>query len=166
MRTIWIFGPQGSGKTAIAQRVTDLLRQRGKAVAMIDGDDLRKTVSRDLGFSYDDRMKQTTRAAFLANACNLSGTWAIVSLVTPYPEFRALVAGLIPGVEMVYIRTDAETRSAWKPEILTYDCAFEEPKETEPCYTVPNGVGANMTVLAANILADVEEGLFDNGAGI
>lgn len=58
---IWVIGLSGSGKTTFAERVVTQARKRGRAVALIDGDQVREFFGNDLGHGLDDRRKNTDR---------------------------------------------------------------------------------------------------------
>ena len=88
MRTIWLFGPSGAGKTTIGKELQRDLQSSGRDAVLIDGDILRSTICSDLGFSYRDRLQQTIRAAYMAKAVNEGRSWAVVCLITPFKEFR------------------------------------------------------------------------------
>jgi bifunctional enzyme CysN/CysC len=87
--TVWITGLPAAGKTTLAMAVGDLLCEAGVAVDVIDGDALRRSESRELGFSRADRATQARRAAERAAAHVEGGGVAVVALVSPYAEDRA-----------------------------------------------------------------------------
>jgi len=177
MKTIWLFGPSGAGKTTVGNELVEKLRARGRDVVMIDGDELRRTVCFDLGFSYDDRFKQTTRAAYMAKAVTAGNAWAIVCLITPYKEFRD-VATRLCGPELVYLQSSQEERVRRDPKglyakaiageleakLTGYDGAFDVPDESE-CMTVTTEDYAAATV-ADIILSRVIGESFTKGGGI
>jgi bifunctional enzyme CysN/CysC len=93
--TVLLTGLTGSGKTAIGQAVERKLFDAGRAVAMIDGEAVRRGLSRDLGFTADDRSENLRRSAHLAHTLNHAGLICIASFVAPSEEVRGKVAGLI-----------------------------------------------------------------------
>jgi adenylyl-sulfate kinase len=85
---LWLTGLPASGKTTLAVALAADLAARGRRVEVLDGDDLRKTVSADLGFSRADRDEHVRRVAALARDRVQAGVVAIVALVSPYRQAR------------------------------------------------------------------------------
>lgn len=100
--TVLLTGLTGSGKTAVGQAVERKLFEQGRAVAMIDGDTVRRGLSRDLGFTSDDRSENLRRSAHLAHALNDAGLICIASFVAPSDEVRQKVGNLI-GAERFFV---------------------------------------------------------------
>lgn len=93
--TWWLTGLSGAGKTTLADALAINLRNQGYAVCILDGDELRKGLSTDLGFSFSDREEQSRRSAELAKLLNSNGILTIVSLVSPSAHGRALAREII-----------------------------------------------------------------------
>ncbi len=93
--TVLLTGLTGSGKTAIAQAVERKLFDRGRSVAIIDGEAVRRGLSLDLGFTADDRSENLRRSAHLAHALNNAGLICIASFVAPSADVREKVGKLI-----------------------------------------------------------------------
>lgn len=87
--TVWFTGLSGAGKTTIARKVAQMLSEVGIAHVVLDGDDLRATLSADLGFSPEDRAEQVRRAAHLARISTDAGLVALVALVSPFRADRS-----------------------------------------------------------------------------
>ena len=90
-RTVWLTGLPCSGKTTIANAVAERL---GGEVEVLDGDEVREFLSRDLGFSKDDRDTQVLRVGWVAKTLASHGVTVLVSLVSPYAEARDKVRAL------------------------------------------------------------------------
>jgi bifunctional enzyme CysN/CysC len=110
--TVWLTGLPASGKSTIAAAVEARLVAAGVHAYRIDGDNLRHGLSGDLGFDPASRAENVRRAAEAARLLADSGTVAIVSLVSPYAEDRALARTIhadddLPFVE-VFIDTPIE----------------------------------------------------------
>jgi bifunctional enzyme CysN/CysC len=108
--TVLLTGLTGSGKTAIGHAVERKLFDAGRAVSMIDGEQLRRGLSIDLGFTADDRSENLRRAGHLAHTLNRAGLICIASLVAPSDGVRCKVAQLI-GAErflVVHVATPIE----------------------------------------------------------
>jgi bifunctional enzyme CysN/CysC len=93
--TILLTGLTGSGKTAIGHAVERKLFDAGRAVAVIDGESVRRGLSRDLGFSAADRSENLRRSGHLAHALNDAGLICVASFVAPAEDVRAKVGKLI-----------------------------------------------------------------------
>jgi bifunctional enzyme CysN/CysC len=96
--TVWFTGLSGAGKTTIARAVAQLLDDAGLASALLDGDELRATLSADLGFSREDRAEQVRRVGHLARILGEAGVVPLVALVSPFRADRDAVRALhLPG---------------------------------------------------------------------
>ena len=93
--TVLLTGLTGSGKTAIGHAVERKLFDQGRAVAMIDGESVRRGLSRDLGFSANDRSENIRRSGHLASTLNDAGMICIASFVAPSEDVRQKVGKLI-----------------------------------------------------------------------
>jgi len=96
--TILLTGLTGSGKTAVAAACERKLFDAGRAVAMIDGERVRKGLSRDLSFTAEDRNENLRRSAHLAHALNDAGVICIAAFVAPNEAARQR-AGALVGAE-------------------------------------------------------------------
>ncbi len=92
---IWLTGNSGAGKTTLAQGMrTYFNEQEGshsaadRRVVVLDGDDMRETISRDEGFSPEDRRKHNLRVARLAKLMSDHGFLVIVAVIAPFEEVR------------------------------------------------------------------------------
>ena len=93
--TVLLTGLTGSGKTVIGHAVERKLFDQGRAVAMIDGESVRRGLSRELGFSASDRSENLRRSAHLAHTLNDAGMICIASFVAPAEDVRQKVGQLI-----------------------------------------------------------------------
>jgi len=111
--TVWLTGLPCSGKTTIARAVAE--RIEGE-VEVLDGDEVREFLSRDLGFSKADRDTQVLRVGWVAKTLASHGVTVLVSLVSPYADAREKVRALHgeAGVDFheVYVATPAEVAEA------------------------------------------------------
>lgn len=106
-RTIWFTGLPSAGKSTLARTLEQALVARGHACVVLDGDELRRGLSRDLGYSAADRSENIRRAAEMAQLLNRSGIIAIVALISPLAEDRAQARQIIGDKTMleVYVST-------------------------------------------------------------
>jgi len=88
--TVWFTGLSGSGKTALALRLEEELRKRSLRVERLDGDIVRQGLTRDLGFSKEDRDKNIERVTFVAKLLTRNGVAVLCSFISPYREVRAI----------------------------------------------------------------------------
>ncbi|MCY3773394.1 MAG: adenylyl-sulfate kinase [Gemmatimonadetes bacterium] len=84
---LWLTGLSGSGKSTIADRVYETLKDRGIKVERLDGDEIR-SVFPDTGFDRSGRMAHIARVGYLASVLERNGISTIVSLISPYREAR------------------------------------------------------------------------------
>lgn len=94
-KTLLITGLTGSGKTSVAYALERRLFDAGRSVTVLDGENMRLGISRDLGFSADERSENMRRAAELAKLINASGLICICSFVAPNAEVREKARELI-----------------------------------------------------------------------
>jgi adenylyl-sulfate kinase len=87
--TLWFTGLSGSGKTVLAKAVEAELRSRGLKVERLDGDIVRKSLTKDLGFTKEDRDTNIERVTFVAKLLTRNGVAVLCSFISPYRERRA-----------------------------------------------------------------------------
>lgn len=102
-------GLSGSGKTTLAYNVKAVLAQVGVNVEVIDGDEYRKVLCPDLGFSKADRNTNIRRLAFVAAKLSQYNVVAIICAINPYEDVRQEVNTTYPGVKTVFVDCDMET---------------------------------------------------------
>jgi len=100
---VWFTGLPGSGKTTLARGLAGRLSEDEIRPILLDGDDLRRTVSADLGFSKADRDENVRRVGELALEAVARGEVALVSLVSPYAAAREAVRRLFRPGEFVEV---------------------------------------------------------------
>jgi adenylylsulfate kinase len=106
--TLWFTGLSGSGKTAIAKRIEQELRRRGLRIERLDGDIVREGLTRDLGFSKEDRDKNIERVTFVAKLLTRNGVAVLCSFISPYRERRNLSRQEIGEFIEVYVECPLE----------------------------------------------------------
>src|SRR6202047_83060 len=107
--TIWFTGLSGAGKSTIGQRVASELRERGLRVEVLDGDEVRQTLSAGLGFSKEDRDINIRRIGFVAELLARNGVKVITAAISPYRSVRDEVRELVGDHFLeVYISTPLE----------------------------------------------------------
>lgn len=96
-------GLSGAGKTTIAKRAKEKLQNLNVAVEIIDGDEYRHFISKDLGFSKADRMENIRRLGFIANKFSQHNIIAILCAINPYDEIRKEIKAKYQDVKTVFI---------------------------------------------------------------
>lgn len=98
---IWLTGLSGSGKSTIAKLLEQKLKADNYFSVVLDGDELRRTINKDLGFSEADRTENIRRAAELAKLLVQKNVITICSFITPMQRQRAMAQSIVGG-EMYY----------------------------------------------------------------
>jgi adenylylsulfate kinase len=86
--TVWFTGLSGAGKTTVAREVERILKERGLYVQRLDGDIVRGSLTKDLGFSKEDRKKNIERNTFVAKLLTKNDIITLCSFISPYCEIR------------------------------------------------------------------------------
>ena len=100
--TVWFTGMSGAGKTALAKPLEQELRRRGLKVERLDGDIVRESLTRDLGFTKEDRDKNIERVTFVAKLLTRNGVAVLCSFISPYRAVRAKVAEEVGNFVEIY----------------------------------------------------------------
>ncbi len=106
--TIWFTGLPCSGKSAVADKVAEILKGKGLKVERLDGDIVRKSLTRDLGFSKKDRDENIRRVTFVAKLLTRNGVAVLTSFISPYREVRANARQEIENFVEVYVKCPVE----------------------------------------------------------
>jgi ATP sulfurylase/adenylyl-sulfate kinase len=86
--TVWLTGLSGAGKTTLATGLASALRSRGRDVELLDGDQVRQSLSKGLGFTKEDRDTHIRRVAYVADMLTRHGVAVIVAAISPYQSVR------------------------------------------------------------------------------
>ncbi len=115
---VWFTGLSGSGKSTIANIVEKRLHARGKHTYILDGDNVRHGLNRDLGFTEDDRVENIRRIGEVAKLMADAGLIVLVSFISPFKAERQRVRDLMPKGEFIEVFVDTPFE----------DCAARDPK--------------------------------------
>ena len=142
--TLWFTGLPCSGKSAVADRVAEILKQRRLRTERLDGDIVRQSLTRDLGFSKKDRDENITRVTFVAKLLTRNGVAVLTSFISPYRKTRAYAREEIGNFIEVYVKCPLEVcierdvkgmyQKAIKGEIEEFtgiSDPYEEPENPE-----------------------------------
>lgn len=106
---LWFTGLSGAGKTTIATEIKLRLHREGVKAELLDGDEIRSSLSADLGFSRQDRDLQVQRIGWIANLLSRNDVVVLVSAISPYREARnKALAAVQRGIE-IFIDAPLET---------------------------------------------------------
>jgi bifunctional enzyme CysN/CysC len=104
--TVLLTGLSGSGKTTIARGVERALFDAGRTSIVLDGEDLRRGLSRDLGYTADERSENLRRSAHLARLLNENGFICLAALIAPDAQMRDKAADLIGRERFILVHLD------------------------------------------------------------
>lgn len=142
--TVWFTGLPGCGKSTVANLVAEKLKAGGYKVERLDGDIVRKGLTRDLGFSEEDRNKNIERVTFVAKLLTRNGVIVLSSFVSPYRAARKKAREEIGPFFEVYVSCPQEEcmrrdvkgmyKKAYAGEIKQFtgvSAPYEEPENPE-----------------------------------
>ena len=142
--TLWFTGLPCSGKSVLADVVAQDLRERGMKVERLDGDIVRKSLTRDLGFTEEDRNMNIERVTFVAKLLTRNGVAVLASFVSPYNKIRAYSRKEIGAYILVYVKCPVEVceqrdikgmyakaRAGEIKDFTGIDHPFEEPNHAD-----------------------------------
>jgi bifunctional enzyme CysN/CysC len=103
---LWFTGISGAGKTTIANRVEQKLLEFGRHTFLLDGDDVRYGLNRDLGFTAVDRVENVRRVAEVAKLMADAGLIVLAALISPFRVDRQLARALLADGEFTEVHID------------------------------------------------------------
>lgn len=115
---VWLTGLSGAGKSTIADHLDARLHAMGFSTAVLDGDNLRRGLNADLGFTEEDRSENVRRVAHVAQLMADAGLIVIVSLISPYERDRAQAKRVVGASRFLEVFVDASIET----------CADRDPK--------------------------------------
>ena len=142
-RVIWFTGLSGAGKTTLAEKLADYLKNSGEKCELLDGDTVRN-IFPQTGFTKKDRDEHVKRMGFLASMLERNGVTVLASFISPYRESRDFVRKMCKNFVEVYVSTSLEVcekrdvkglyKKARKGEITSFtgiDDPYEAPLHPE-----------------------------------
>jgi adenylylsulfate kinase len=142
--TLWFTGLACSGKSVLADALAEDLKKRGMKVERLDGDIVRKSLTRDLGFSDEDRRMNIERVTFVAKLLTRNGVAVLASFISPFNDIRAYSREEIGTYILVYVKCPievceqrdvkgmyAKARAGEIKKFTGIDSPFEEPNSAD-----------------------------------
>ena len=153
---LWFTGLSGSGKSTIADELEKKLHKLGKHTILLDGDNVRHGLNKDLGFTDQDRVENIRRIAEVSKLMVSSGLITIVSFISPFQSERAMARNLLDEGEFIeiYIDTPIEICEARDPKGLYKKARAGKLKNftgIDSEYEVPEKVEITLRNSKANI---------------
>jgi len=100
---VWFTGLSGSGKSTLAHRLEEKLFERGMRTYVMDGDNIRTGLNKDLGFSAEDREKNIQRIGQVAKLFVDAGILVMTAFISPYKKDREFARRLVQGGEFIEV---------------------------------------------------------------
>lgn len=145
-RVWWITGLPAAGKTSLANALCDALKNQGKRVIVLDGDELRRGLCKDLGLSDVDRSENIRRAGEVARLMFDAGLNVVCAFVSPFASDRDRVRALFPAGQFteIYLSTHIDECVRRDPKglysraragkisgLTGWDAPYESPQAAE-----------------------------------
>jgi len=100
---IWLTGLPGSGKTSIARALEEEIKKLNHKVEVLDGDEVRKWLSPEAGFTREDRERHLRRVAHVARLLAKNGVIVICSFVSPYRSIRNEIRNIVESDDIRFL---------------------------------------------------------------
>ncbi|GAC1655201.1 MAG: adenylyl-sulfate kinase [Vulcanimicrobiaceae bacterium] len=156
---VWLTGLSGAGKSTIARQLGIELEAAGRPVEVLDGDEVRKLLSKGLGYSRVDRDANVARIAFVASLLVNHGVAVITGAISPYTQARRAARARIGNFIEVYVRCSLSELTRRDPKGLYHRALSGELKHftgvSDP-YEEP---------VAAEVIVDTEFESVDESVG-
>ena len=157
-------GLPGAGKTTLSQIVKEKLQQLGKTVEVLDGDVLRKTVNRDLGFSKMDRQENIRRLGAMAHSLLSQNQVVIIAAINPFEETRKELESKF-GAKTIWINCALETLIKRDPKGL-YRRAMLPANHPDKIFNLTGIDDAYEEPLTADLVIDTEKNSIESASSL
>ena len=121
MFTLWFMGRPSAGKSTLASRIENRLVEAGYPIENLDGDEIRKHLHPDLGFTREDRRTNNRRTAYIAKLLNRNGIPVIVGMITPFRDSQEQARDIIEDEGdfiLTYVKCSVESAEERDPKGL------------------------------------------------
>jgi bifunctional enzyme CysN/CysC len=116
-RVVWLTGLSGAGKSTIANMVEKRLHAEGRHTYLLDGDNVRHGLNKDLGFTEEDRVENIRRVAEVAKLMVDAGLIVLVSFISPFRAERRMARDLMGEREFVEVFVDTPIEEAERRDV-------------------------------------------------
>ena len=145
-KVVWFTGLSGSGKSTVANALESRLNAMGRHTMLLDGDNIRHGLNRDLGFTEADRIENVRRIGEVAKLMTDAGLIVITAFISPFRAERNLVRAMLPETEFIEIFVDTpleiceqrdpkglykKARAGLIPNFTGINSPYEAPLEPE-----------------------------------
>lgn len=151
---LWFTGLSGSGKSTLTESIAPMLRERGLAIEVLDGDVVRTHLSKGLGFTREDRDTNILRIGFVADLLSRNGVGVVTAAISPYRATRDAVRRMVEADGARFIEAHvaatleeceardvkglyAKARAGQQPGFTGIDDPYEAP--VSPQLSIPTG---------------------------
>ncbi len=156
---IWFTGLSGSGKSTLGTALEKVLQDEGRHVRVLDGDDIRTGLCKDLGFSEEDRKENIRRVAEVAKLFSDNGIVTICCFISPTNEIREMAREIIgKNYVEIYVDTPLEVCQERDVKGLYAKAELGEIKNFTGI-SAPFDIPTNPEVKVATVEKSVEESL-------
>ncbi len=114
---VWFTGLSGAGKSTIANLVQKRLHAMGRHSFLLDGDNVRHGLNRDLGFTDADRVENIRRVGEVAKLMTDAGLIVLTAFISPFRAERRMVRDMMPAGEFIEVHVDATLEDAEKRDV-------------------------------------------------
>jgi bifunctional enzyme CysN/CysC len=162
---VWLTGLSGSGKSTLANALAQRLHAAGRAAYVLDGDNLRHGLNRDLGFTDADRVENIRRVAEVARLMADAGLIVITAFISPFRSERTWARSRMDGIAFIEVHVDtplavaeardpkglyAKARRGELPNFTGIDSPYEPPEAPE---LRVDGAAPDLAAAAGEVLA-------------
>lgn len=116
-KVIWLTGISGAGKTTLGKMLVNELQIMGEPCTLLDGDQLRQGLNKDLGFSDDDRHENVRRVAEVAKLMTEAGLHAVVALISPFRADRDTARSMFEAGQFIEIHIATSLEAAERNDV-------------------------------------------------
>ena len=168
-KVIWFTGLSGSGKSTLANALEHVLHQAGKHTYILDGDNIRQGLNKDLGFSDADRVENIRRIAEVARLMADAGLIVITAFISPFKKEREMARNLIGSEHFleVYVSTPLavceqrdpkglynKARRGELPNMTGISSPYEVPEHPE---FIADGANQNVEAIIETLLSQMRK---------
>ncbi len=166
-RVVWFTGLSGSGKSTLANALEVELHRRGLSTYILDGDNVRQGLNRDLGFTDADRVENIRRIAEVARLMLDAGLVVLTAFISPFARERALAREIIGAERFIEVYVDTplavceqrdvkglyrKARAGQIPNMTGLDSPYEPPLQPD---VIADGAGDDIASVVAELAGRV-----------